>query len=200
MKENGYKMPLAHLVLHLPCLSTSISYHPFLNSGSIILLYLCPAHTSSFKDRWTEQSAVLCSFVYHQPRAAMEIFMWSLGDGGKQLKHKSANSIHLSESLYLKFISHFCSTGILHFCTFFWTLWSVAIFMGLLSHSRVFFPSCTPSSQIHPPLILKEKKIKKMLLLHVEFTDNLSSGTIWLPLCQPLHSRLCPRHFLLKFK
>ena len=41
-------MPLAHLFLHLPCLSTSIFYHLFFNSGSIILLYLCPSHTSKF--------------------------------------------------------------------------------------------------------------------------------------------------------
>ena len=94
VKENGYMMHLAHLFLHLPCLPAPISYHPFSNSESV-MLYMCAAHTSSFKDRQTEQSPVCCPSVYHQPRAAMEIFMWSLGDGGKELKHNPANSPHL---------------------------------------------------------------------------------------------------------
>ncbi|KAI4548575.1 hypothetical protein MG293_000905 [Ovis ammon polii] len=73
-KENGYKMPLAHLILHLPCLSTSIFYHLFFNSGSIILLYLCPAHTSSFKDSSvTQLCPTLCDPMSHNTQASLSI-------------------------------------------------------------------------------------------------------------------------------
>lgn len=148
-----------------PKLPISISYLTFFNSVSIILLYLCPAHTSSFKDRWTEQSPVLCSFEFHQPRAAMEIFMWSLGDSGEELKHKSAKNLNSHKWITLPQVHQpFLLYEILTFCPFFWLLACWCFCGSSLSLYSLFSPPLYSKSPNSPQPHFNEKNLKDVII------------------------------------